>query len=43
MDKEDQRFVIKSFWIKGEGAKRIQQEFTSTLGDDAFGRSEIKI
>jgi hypothetical protein len=43
MDKEDQRFVINYFWIKGWGAKRIRQALTSTLGDDASGWSQIKI
>jgi hypothetical protein len=43
MEKEHQRFVIQYFWMKGWGAKRIHAELLSTLGEDAYGRSQIKI
>lgn len=43
MQKEEQRFVIKYFWLKEWGAKKIHQELVSTLGDDAYGVSQIKI
>jgi hypothetical protein len=43
MGKEEQRFVIKYLWIKGSGAKKIHEEVTNTLGDDASGPSQIKI
>jgi hypothetical protein len=43
MEKEEQRFVIKYFWMKDWGAKRIHQELVITLGDDVYGVSQIKI
>lgn len=43
MDKEEQRFVVKYFWLQGWGAKRIHQELTGTLGADAYGVSQIKV
>jgi hypothetical protein len=43
MEKEEQRFVIKCFWMKDWGAKRIRQEPVATLGDEAYGVSQIKI
>jgi transposase len=43
MEKEEQRFVMKFLWLKGWGAKRIHEELTSTLGDDSYGVSEIKL
>jgi hypothetical protein len=43
MDKEEQRFVIKHFWMEGWGAKLIYEELMSTLGNDAYGPSRIKI
>jgi histone-lysine N-methyltransferase SETMAR len=43
MEKEEQRFVIKYFWMKNWGAKKIYQELVTTLGADAYSRSQIKI
>jgi hypothetical protein len=43
MEKEEQRFAIKFFWLKGWGSKKIHQELMGTLGDDAYGLSQIKI
>jgi transposase len=43
VDKEDQRLVVKYFWIKGWGAKKIHQELSNTLGANAYGPSQIKI
>jgi hypothetical protein len=37
MGKEEQRFVVKFFWLKGRGLKNIYQELTTTLEDDAYG------
>jgi hypothetical protein len=42
MDKEEQRFVIKYFWTKGWGSKKIHEELITTLGDDAYHLSQIK-
>jgi hypothetical protein len=30
-------------WLKGWGAKRIHEELMSTLGDDSYAVSQIKI
>jgi hypothetical protein len=43
MEKEEQRLVVKFFWLKGWGSKTIHQELMSTLEDDAYGLSQIKI
>jgi hypothetical protein len=43
MEKEDQRFVMKFLWLKSWGAKRIHEELMSTLGDDSYVVSQIKI
>jgi hypothetical protein len=43
MEKEEQRFVAKFFWLKGCGSKKIHQELMSTLGDDVCWLSQIKI
>jgi transposase len=43
MKKERQRFLMKFLWMKGWGAKRIHEELMSTLGDDSYGVSQIKI
>jgi hypothetical protein len=34
---------MKFLWLKGWGAKRIHEELMSTLGDDSYGVSQIKI
>jgi hypothetical protein len=43
MEKEEQRFVMKFLWLKGWGAKRIYEELMSTLGNDSYRVSQIKI
>jgi transposase len=43
MEKEEQRFVVKFLELKGWGAKRIHEELMSTLGDDSYGVSQMKI
>jgi transposase len=43
MEKEEQRFVMKFLWLKGWDAKRIHEKLMSTLGDDSYGLSQIKI
>jgi transposase len=43
MEKKEQRFVVEILWLKGWGAKRIHEELMSTLGDDSYGLSQIKI
>jgi hypothetical protein len=41
--KEEERFVAEFLCLKGWGAKRIHKELTSTLGDDSYRVSQIKI
>jgi hypothetical protein len=43
MEKEEQRFVMKFLWLKGWGAKKIHEELMTTLGDDSYGVSQLKI
>jgi hypothetical protein len=43
MEKEKQRFVMRFLWLKGWGAKRIHEKLISTLGDDSYEVSQIKI
>jgi hypothetical protein len=43
MEKEEQRLVVKFLWLKGWGSKEIHQGLMSTLGDDAYGLSQVKI
>jgi hypothetical protein len=43
MEKEEQEFVMKFLWLKGWGAKRIHEELMSTLSDDSYAVSQIKI
>jgi hypothetical protein len=43
MEKEEQRFLIKYLWMKNWGSTKINQELVTTLGADAYGRSQIKI
>jgi hypothetical protein len=40
--KKKQRFVVKFFWLKGWGSKKISQELRRTLGDDAYVLFQIK-
>jgi hypothetical protein len=42
METEEQKFVMKFLWLKGWGAKRIQEELNSTLGDDSYAVPQIK-
>jgi hypothetical protein len=43
MEKEEHRSVMKFLWLKGWDAKRIHKELMSTLGDDSYRVSQIKI
>jgi hypothetical protein len=43
MEKEEERFVVKFFWLKGWGPKKIHQELISTLGGNADRLSQMKI
>jgi transposase len=43
MEKKEQRLMMKFLWMKGWGAKRIREKLMSTLGDDSYGISQIKI
>jgi hypothetical protein len=43
MEKDEQRFIVKFFWLKGWGSKNTYQGLMGTLGDDAYGLSQIKI
>jgi transposase len=43
MEEEEKRFMMKFLWLKGWGAKRIHEELMSTLGEDRYGVSQIKI
>jgi hypothetical protein len=43
MEKEEQRFLIKYFWMKNSGSTKVHQKLVITLGADAYGRSQIKI
>jgi hypothetical protein len=43
MEKEEQRLVTKFLWLKGWCAERIHEELMSTLGDDSYAVSRIKI
>jgi hypothetical protein len=42
MEKEEQRFVMKLLWLKGWGAKKIQEELMSTLGPIHTGSPKSK-
>jgi hypothetical protein len=43
MEKEEQIFVVKFFWLKERGSKTIHQELMGTLGHDVYGLSQLKI
>jgi hypothetical protein len=43
MEKDEQRFVVNSFSLKGWASKNIHPELVSTLGHDAYRLSQIKI
>jgi hypothetical protein len=43
MDLEQQRFIIKYFWMTGWDVNKIKTEFQETLGAEALGRSQIKV
>jgi hypothetical protein len=43
MEKEEQRFSIKYFWMKSWGSNKIRQELVARLGADADGLSQLKI
>jgi hypothetical protein len=35
VEKEEQRFIVKFFWLKGSGSKKLHHGLMSPLGDDA--------
>jgi hypothetical protein len=43
MEKKEQKFVMKFLWLKGWGTKRIHEELISTLGDNSYRFSQIKM
>jgi hypothetical protein len=43
MEKEEQRSVVKFFWLKGWKSKKVHRKMMSIFGDDAYGLSQIKI
>jgi hypothetical protein len=43
MEKEEQRFPSKCFWMKNWNSTKLHQELVTTLGSDAYGRFQIKI
>jgi hypothetical protein len=43
MEREEQKCIVKFFRLKGWGSKKIHQRLISTLGDDAYGLSQIKV
>jgi hypothetical protein len=43
MKKEEQRFLIKYFWMKNWDPKKIHPELVTTLGAVADGWSQIQI
>jgi hypothetical protein len=43
VEKEEQKVVMKFLRLKGWGTKRIHEELMSTLGDDSYAVSQIKI
>jgi hypothetical protein len=43
MQREEQRCMMKFLWLKGWGAKRTHEELMSTLGEDSYGVSQIRI
>ena len=42
MEKHEQRFVVKFFYIKGLGCKKIHRKLGNTLGDSAMSLSSVK-
>jgi hypothetical protein len=43
MEKREQRFLIKYFWMETKVSKKIHQELVTAVGADAYGRSQVKI
>jgi hypothetical protein len=43
MEKEEQRFVVKFFSLKGWGSKKIHQKLMNTLVNDTYGLPQITI
>jgi hypothetical protein len=42
MEKSDQRFIIKFFFMKGLGAKATHRELTAVLGPMAYSLRQVK-
>jgi hypothetical protein len=43
MEKEKQKFIVRYCGIKSWGSKEMHKTLITTLGDDAYGVSQIKI
>jgi hypothetical protein len=43
MENEKQKFLTKYCWMKKWGSKKIHEKLVTTLGDDAYRGSQIKI
>jgi hypothetical protein len=43
METEEERFVVKYFWMKSWRSKKIREELITTLGDVASGLFQVKI
>jgi len=42
MEKREQRFVIKFFFLKGLGSKKIHRKLQDTIGESAYCLAEVK-
>jgi hypothetical protein len=42
MDKRQQGFVIKLFWLLGYRRRQIHQEISATLGSDAYSEDSVQ-
>jgi hypothetical protein len=42
MEKSEQRFVVKFFFLKGLGSKAIHREIIAVLGSTAYSLTQIK-
>jgi hypothetical protein len=42
MEKEEQRFVVKDFWMKDWGPKKIQDKLFAKLGNNVYGLFQIR-
>jgi hypothetical protein len=42
MEKAEQRFIVKFFFLKSLGSKKIRREFIAVLGSTAYSLTQIK-